>query len=139
MYRDIALINIFGLRGTLYIDTQPGAQGVRVHSTGRYEDKKVPGNQLLVFPKGQEPQPLSPEEQARAAGRSSIVQVRFGLEDRPRAVRQHRRPPKQLRSRAIIRITCPPGVEVKLFDCWGAWKVGRSWRMMRGDHRHVTG
>ena len=50
MYRDITLINIFGLRGTLYIDTQPGAQAVRVHSTGRYEDKKVPGNQLLVLP-----------------------------------------------------------------------------------------
>ena len=138
MYRDITLINIFGLRGTLYVETAPRSKTVSVQCTGRFEYKEVAGNQLLVFPKGQEPQPLTPEQQARARGASSVIQVQFGMEDRPRAIRQHRSPRRQVRSRAVVRIKCPPGVEVKLFDCWGARKVGRGWRMMRGDQRFVT-
>ena len=87
MYRDITLINIFGLRGTLYVETAPRSKTVSVQSTGRFEDKEVAGNQLLEFPKGQEPQPLTPEQQARARGASSVIQVQFGMEDRPRAIR----------------------------------------------------
>ena len=56
LYRDISLVSIFGLRGTLYVQRVRKAEGVSVQTEGPYEVKVVAGTWLMVYPEGQEPQ-----------------------------------------------------------------------------------
>jgi len=56
LYRDISLVSIFGLHGTLYVQRVGDAEGVSVQTEGPYEAKVVAGTWLMVYPEGQEPQ-----------------------------------------------------------------------------------
>jgi len=59
VYRDISLVSIFGLCGTLYMQRAENAEGVLVQAEGPYEAKVVDDSWLMIYPEGHEPQFLS--------------------------------------------------------------------------------
>ena len=56
LYRDISLVSIFGLHGTLYVQRVGDAEGVSVQTEGPYETKVVADTWLMIYPEDQEPQ-----------------------------------------------------------------------------------
>src|SRR6266487_6220192 len=78
LYRDVSLVSILGLRGTLYVQRVRDAEGVSVQAEGPYEAKVVADTWLMIYPEGQEPQePQSPRWSYRdiTIGRTHVGSV----------------------------------------------------------------
>jgi len=53
-YRDIALVSIYGLHGTLYVQKAGKAEGVSVQAEGHEVKVVADGSWLKIYPEGQE-------------------------------------------------------------------------------------
>ena len=138
LYRDISLVSIFGLHGTLYVQRVRDAEGVSVQTEGPYEAKVVADTWLMIYPEGQEPQFPHRFHADIATGRTHVgsvdvaAKVRFLTDARPR-----------MRARTSVRvqavqITAPPRIKFELISCYGRRKGPRGWRLMRGNDRFDT-
>ena len=128
LYRDICLVTVLGLRGTLHIQGVADADGVSVQTEGPYEAKVADGSWLVIYPEGQEP-PIPARSRANVpvtAGRTNVGSVdvtakaRFLTDSVPRV-----RPRAPLRAKATVRITAPPGTRFELIGCHGVRKGPR--------------
>lgn len=141
LYHDISVVSVYGLRGTLYVQTVEDADGVSVQTEGPYEAKVADESWLRIYPEGREP-PI-PGHSARLHTHDDITaqgthvgsvdattSVRFLSVSRPRV-----RARVRVRTRATVHITAPPGTTLELISCDGVRKGPRGWRSMRGDSR----
>jgi len=138
LYRDISLVSIFGLHGTLYVQRVGDAEGVSVQTEGPYETKVVADTWLMIYPEGQEPQFPHRFHADIATGHTHVgsvdiaAKVRFLTDSRPR-----------MRARTsvgvqAVQITAPPSTKFELISCYGMRKGPRGWRRMRGNDRFDT-
>ena len=139
LYRDISLVSIFGLRGTLYVQRVKEAEGVSVQTEGPYDAKVVADTWLMVYPEGQEPQFPHQSHTDIVTGRTHVgsvdvaAKVRFLTGSSP-----HIKTRSSVRVQAAVQITAPPGTKFELVSCYGMRKGPRGWRRMRGDDRFDT-
>jgi len=139
LYRDISLVSIFGLRGTLYVQRVKEAEGVSVQTEGPYDAKVVADTWLMVYPEGQEPQFPHQSHTDIVTGRTHVgsvdvaAKVHFLTDSSPRI-----RARGSVRVQAAVQITAPPGTKFELVSCYGMRKGPRGWRRMRGDDRFDT-
>ena len=144
LYRDISLVSIFGLRGTLYVQEAEDAREVSVQTEGPYEAKVVGGSWLRIHPEDREP-PITRRSVRRfhtditAEGMhlgsvDAAVRVQFLTGTGPRI-----RARASARPQAAVRITASPGTKFELISCYGTRKGPRGWRLMRGDSRFDIG
>jgi hypothetical protein len=139
LYRDISLVSIFGLRGSLHVQRAEEAQGVSFQTEGPYEAKVVDGTCLMIYPEGEEPQ--FPQQLTSHTdvifGRTHIGSVdvtataRFLTDCRVQA-------PASARGEAAVRVTAPPRTRFELRGCHGMRKGPRGWHLMRGKDRFNT-
>ena len=139
LYRDISLVSIFGLRGTLYIQRAREAEGVSVQTEGPYEAKVVGDTWLMIYPEGQEPQFPHQFHTDITTGRTHVGSVDVAakvhvLTDSSPRVRAR----SSVRVQAAVQITAPPRTKFELVGCYGMRKGPRGWRLMRGDDRFDT-
>lgn len=135
-YRDIALISIYGLHGTLYVQKTGNAEGVSVQAEGHEVKVVTDGSWLKVYPEGQ-------ELQLYRSARTEITAwgTQIGAVDVSARMRWLTDPGPQVRARtsagvrATIRITAPPGTQVELIDCHGLLTDSRDRLRMRGSGR----
>ena len=138
LYRDISLVSIFGLRGTLYVQRVKEAEGVSVQTEGPYEAKVVADTWLMIYPEDQEPQFPHRFHADIATGHTHVgsvdiaAKVHFLTDSRPR-----------MRARTsvgvqAVQITAPPRTKFELISCYGMRKGPRGWRLMRGNDRFDT-
>jgi len=143
LYRDIALVSVYGLRGTLHIQTGQDAEGVSVETEGPYEAKVADDSWLRIYPEGQEP-PLPPQSiTVRSQDDITAGGTNLGSVDATTAVGflPHPRSGPRMRARisrrvsrvkGTVRITVPPGTRFELIGCQGVWKGPRGSRSMMG-------
>lgn len=143
LYRDIALVSVYGLRGTLHVQKGQDVEGVSVETEGPYEAKVADDSWLRIYPKGQEP-PLPPDsitvrsQDDITAGGTNLGAVdattAVGFLPRPRSGPRTRAriSPRVPRAKATVRITAPPGTRFELIGCQGVWKGPRGLRSMMG-------
>ena len=138
LYRDISLVSVLGLHGTLYVQRVGDAEGVSVQTEGPYEAKVVADTWLMIYPEGQEPQFPHQFHTDITTGQTHVgsvdvaAKVRFLTDSRPR-----------MRARTSVRvqavqITAPPRTKFELVSCYGRRKGPRGWRLMRGNDRFDT-
>jgi hypothetical protein len=136
-YRDIALVSIYGLYGTLYVEKAGNGEGVSVQAEGpEVKVKVVDGCWLQICPEGQ-------ELEIRRAARTEITAwgTQLGAVDVITRMRWLTDSGPQVRARtsaggqAAIRMTAPPGTQVELIDCYGLVKYARGWHRVRGSGR----
>jgi hypothetical protein len=138
LYRDISLVSIFGLHGTLYVQRVRDAEGVSVRTEGPYEAKVVADTWLMIYPEGQEPQFPHRFHTDIATGHTHVgsvdvaAKVRFLTDSRPRTGAR-----TSVRVQAV-QITAPPRTKFELVSCYGRRKGPRGWRLMRGSDRFDT-
>jgi hypothetical protein len=136
VYRDISVVSIFGLCGTLYVQRAENAEGVSVQAEGPYEAKVAGDSWLMIYPEGQEPQfPLQfhteiTAERTHIGSVDVTARVRSLTDARPRT-----RPRASARVPAAVRITAPPSTKFRLVGCHGMRKGPRGWHFMRGNDR----
>ena len=135
-YRDISLISILGLHGTLHVQKARIAEGVSVQTEGPYEAKVIDGSRLMIYPEGQEPQILHWSSTDLTAGRSHVgaADVAAGWQWLTEAV-ERTRARASARVKATVRITAPRGTKFELIRCDGMRKGPYSWHFMRGNDR----
>jgi hypothetical protein len=144
LYRDISLVSIFGLHGTLYVQKAENAEGVSVQTEGPYEAKVVDSSWLIIHPKGQEPPITRPFLRRRyhtdiTAGGMHLgsvdvaVKVQFLTGSGPRV-----RARASARVQPTVWITAPLSTRFELIKCYGVCKGPRGWHVMRGDSRFDT-
>jgi len=139
LYRDISLVSIFGLRGTLYVQRVKEAEGVSVQTEGPYDAKVVADTWLMVYPEGQEPQFPHQSHTDIVTGRTHVgsvdvaAKVHFLTDSSP-----HIRARGSVGVQAAVQISAPPGTKFELVSCYGMRKGPRGWRRMRGDDRFDT-
>jgi hypothetical protein len=141
LYRDISLVSIFGLRGSLYVQRAGDAQGVSLQTEGPYEAKVVDGTCLMIYPEGEEPQ--FPQQfishtdiiigQTHVGSVDVAATARFLTDSRPR-----RKAPASARAEAAIHITAPPKNKFELMGCHGMRKGPHGQHLMRGKDRFST-
>lgn len=135
-YRDISLVSIYGLHGTLQVQKVGNAEGVSVLAERPYEVKVVDGSWLRIYPEGQELQVHRTSHIDVVAWGTHIgavdvtarMRLLSGSEPRVRAR-------TSAAARATMRITAPPGTEFELIDCYGLLKDSRDRYFMRGSGR----
>ena len=138
LYRDISLVSIFGLHGTLYVQRVRDAEGVSVQTEGPYEAKVVADTWLMIYPEDQEPQFPHQFHADIATGQTHVgsvdvaAKVHFLTDSRPRM-----RASTSVRVQAV-QITAPPRTKFELISCYGMRKGPRGWRLMRGNDRFDT-
>ena len=138
LYRDISLVSIFGLHGTLYVQRVGDAEGVSVQTEGPYEAKVVADTWLMIYPEDQEPQFPHQFHADIATGQTHVgsvdiaAKVHFLTDSRPRM-----RACTSVRVQAV-QITAPPRTKFELISCYGRRKGPRGWRLMRGNDRFDT-
>lgn len=147
-YRDISLVSIIGLRGTLYVQKIEDADGVSVQTEGPYEAKVVDEAWLMIYPEGQEPQSPHLSHTDITFGQTHVGSVDVtarmhflaGSRPRTRTVRMRARTPvrAQVRAQAAVHITAPPKTRFELISCHGKRKGPRGWHIMRGNDRFTT-
>jgi hypothetical protein len=133
-YRDISLVSIYDLHGTLHIRKDGNVKGVSVE--GSYKADVVDGSWLKVYPEGQ-------DLQTHRAARTDITAwgTHVGSVDVTARMRlltdsgPFGRARTSAGEQATIRITVPPGTEVELVDCYGLLKYSRDRYFMRGSGR----
>lgn len=136
VYRDISLVSICGLCGTLYVQRAENADGVSVQMEGPYEAKVVGDSCLMIYPEGQEPQaPLRSRtdltaERTHVGSVDVTANMRSLIDTRPRA-----RTRAPARGQAVVRVTAPPSTKFELVRCDGKRKGPRGWHFMRGKDR----
>jgi hypothetical protein len=135
-YRDIALVRILGLHGTLHVQKAGNAEGVSVQTEGPYEAKVVDGSWLMIYPEGQEPEIPLWSHTDLTAGRSHLgsadVTARWQwLTDAVERARVR----ASARVQATVRITAPRGTKFELKRCDGMRKGPYGWHFMRGNDR----
>jgi len=138
LYRDIPLVSIFGLRGSLYVQRAGDAQGVSLQTEGPYEAKVVDGTCLMIYPEGEEPQ--FPQQltshtdmvigQTHVGSVDVATTARFLTDSRPRM-----RAPASARAEGAVHITAPPRTRFELIACHGKRKGPHGWHLMRGKDR----
>ena len=142
LYRDVSLVSILGLRGTLYVQRVRDAEGVSVQAEGPYEAKVVADTWLMIYPEGQEPQePQSPRWSYRdiTIGRTHVgsvdvaTKMRFLTDSRPRVSARI-----SVKAQAAVQITAPPRTKFELIRCYGMRKGPRGWHIMQGSDRFDT-
>jgi len=126
LYHDSCLVSVLGLRGTLHVQEAGAAEGVSVQAEGPYETKVYDGRWLAIYPAGQEP--LITDwfcaNVPMTAGRTHvgsvdiIARAQFLTDSLARSV-QRARTRAQLRVKATVRITAPPGTRFELVGCRG--------------------
>lgn len=141
LYRDISLVSISGLRGSLHVHRARDAQGVSLQSEGPYEAKVVDGTCLMIYPEGEEPQ--SPQQftshtdliagQTHVGSVDVAATVRFLTDSRPGS-----RGPASARAEAAIHITAPPRTKFELTRCHGMRNGPHGRHLMRGEDRFNT-
>jgi hypothetical protein len=141
LYRDISLVSIFGLHGSLYVQRAGDAQGVSLQTEGPYEAKVVDGTCLMIYPEGEEPQ--FPQQftsrtdiiigQTHVGSVDAAVTARFLTDSRPRM-----KAPASARAEAAVYITAPPRTKFELMGCHGMRKGPHSRQPMRGTDRFNT-
>jgi hypothetical protein len=141
LYRDISLVSIFGLRGSLYVQRAGDAQGVSLQTEGPYEAKVVDGTRLMIYPKGEEPQ--FPQQftshadivvgQTHVGSVDVAATVRFLTDSRPRM-----KAPASTGAEAAVHITAPPRTKFELMGCHGIRKGPHGRHLMRGKDRFNT-
>jgi|SRR5215472_2480260 len=137
VYRDVSLVTICGLRGTLYVERTQPADGVSVQTEGPYEAKAVADSWLMIYPEGQEPQfPLQSHTDITAQ-RTHIGSVDVTAKLRCLTDSRPRMRPRDgsARGQPIVRITAPPSTKFELVRCHGMRKGPRGWHFMRGNDR----
>jgi hypothetical protein len=138
LYRDISVVSIFGLHGTLYVQRVRDADGVSVQTEGPYEAKVVADTWLIIYPEDQEPQFPQRFHADIATGHTHVgsvdiaAKVHFLTDSRPRM-----RVRTSVRVQAV-QITAPPRTKFELISCYGMRKGPRGWRLMRGNDRFDT-
>lgn len=158
LYREISLVSVFGLRGTLYVEKVEDAEGVSVETEGPYEVKVADDSWLWIYPEGQEPPPpagpitVRSQNDITAGGTNfgsvdTIASVGFlpnpgpGIGGRVSPRGRARVSPRALRARVSPRVkgsvwvTGPPGTRFELIACQGVWKGPRGNRSMRGNRQ----
>ena len=139
LYRDISLVSIFGLRGTLYVQRVGDAEGVSAQAEGPYEAKVLEGIWLMIYPEGQEPQFPRRFHTDITTGRTHVgsldvaAKVHYLTNSRPRM-----RARTSVRAQAPLQITAPPGTKFALISCYGMRKGPRGWHRMRGNDQFDT-
>src|SRR5215469_2325168 len=119
-YRDISLVSIFGLHGTLYVQRVGDAEGVSVQTEGPYEAKAVADSWLMIYPEGQEPQFPARFRTEITAQRTHVGSVDVTAKARSLIdARPSMRPRDPARGQAVVRITAPPGTKFELVRCDG--------------------
>jgi hypothetical protein len=141
LYRDISLVSIFGLCGSLYVQRAGDAQGVSLQTEGPYEAKVVGGTCLMVYPEGEEPQ--FPQRftshtdvtfgQTHIGAVDVVATACFLTDSRPRM-----KASAATRAEAAVHITAPPRTKFELMGCHGMRKGPRGWHLMRGKDRFNT-
>ena len=136
-YRDIAVVSIYGLHGTLYVEKAGNADGVSVQAEGcEIKVKVVDGSWLKVYPEGQE---LDIYRTARTE--ITAWGTHIGSVDVIARIRWLTDSGPQVKARtsagvqAAIQIAVPRGTKVELIDCYGLLKHARDWYRMRGSSR----
>lgn len=138
LYRDISLVSIFGLHGSLYVQRAGDAQGVSLQAEGPYGAKVVDGTCLMIYPEDEEPQ-FPRQFTSRtdiALGQTHVgsvdvaATVRFLTDSRPRM-----KAPASARAEAAVHITAPPRTKFELTGCHGMRKGPHGWHLMRGKDR----
>jgi hypothetical protein len=138
LYRDISVVSIFGLHGTLYVQRVRDAEGVSVQTEGPYETKVVADTWLMIYPEDQEPQFPHQFHADIATGHTHVgsvdiaAKMRFLTDSRPRM-----RARTSVRAQAV-QIAAPPRTKFELISCYGMRKGPRGWRLMRGSDRFDT-
>jgi hypothetical protein len=136
-YRDIALVSIYGLHGTLYVEKAGNDEGVSVQAEGHeVKVKVVDGSWLTIYPEGQ-------ELEIRRAAHTEITAwgTHIGSVDVTARMRWLTDSRPQVRARtsagvqAAIHMTAPTGTQVELIDCYGLLKYARGWHRVRGSGR----
>ena len=138
LYRDISVVSIFGLHGTLYVQRVRDAEGVSVQTEGPYEAKVVADTWLMIYPEDQEPQFPHQFHADIATGQTHVgsvdiaAKVHFLTDSRPR-----------IRARTSVgvqalQITAPPRTKFELISCYDRRKGPIGWRLMRGNDRFDT-
>ena len=135
-YRDISLISLYDLHGTLYIQKDGNMEGVSVQIEGSYETDVVDGSWLKIYPEGQ-------DLQIHRAARTDIAAwgTHVGSVDVTARMRWLTDSRPQVRARtsagvqAAIHMTAPTGTQVELIDCYGLLKYARGWHRVRGSGR----
>ena len=138
-YRDISLVSIYGLHGTLQVQKVGNAKGVSVQAERPYEVKVVDGSWLRIYPEGQELQIQRASHVDVVAWGTHVgsidvtarMRLLSGSEPRVRAR-------TSAAARATMRITAPPGTEFEIIDCHGLLKFSRDRYFMRGSGRFDT-
>ena len=126
LYRDICLVSVFGLRGTLHVQEAGDAEGVSVQAEGPYEAKVYDGRWLAIYPAGQEPVITDwfCANVPMTTGRTHVgsVEVTAKAQFLPDSVARavpRVRPRAAVRVKATVRITAPPGTRFELIGCQG--------------------
>jgi len=138
LYRDISLVSIFGLHGTLYVQRVGDAEGVSVQTEGPYETKVVADTWLMIYPEGQEPQFPHRFHADIATGHTHVGSVDIAAKVR---FLTDSRPPMRARTSVgvqAVQITTPPSTKFELISCYGMRKGPGGWRRMRGNDRFDT-
>jgi|SRR5215471_6990803 len=139
LYRDISLVSIFGLRGTLYVQRVRDAEGVSVQAEGPYEAKVIDGTCLMIYPEGQEPESPLRFHTDITTGSTHVgsldvaAKVRYLTSSRPRMKAR-----TSVRVQAAVQITAPPKTKFQLISCHGMRKGPRGWHLMRGNDEFDT-
>jgi hypothetical protein len=145
LYRDISLVSIFGLHGTLYVQKAESAEGVSVQTEGPYEAKVVDGSWLIIHPEGQEPPITRPFVFRRSHTDITAPGMQLGSVDVAAKVQfltgsglRRIRARASARAQATVRVTAPLSTKFELTRCYGVCKGPRGWHLMRGDSRFDT-
>lgn len=140
LYRDISLVSIFDLRGSLYVQRAEDAEGISVQTEGPYEAKVVDDTWLMIYPEGQEPQfprwwfPTDITIGQTYIGSVDVaVKASYLVAPRPRM-----RARTSVRVQAALQITAPPRTKFELIRCHGMRKGPRGSHLMRGGDRFDT-
>jgi hypothetical protein len=139
LYRDISLVSIFDLRGSLHVQRAGDAEGVSVQTEGPYEVKVVDDTWLMIYLEGQEPQFPRWFRTDMTIGQTYVgsvdvaAKVRFLTDSLPRM-----RARTLVRVQAAVQITAPPRTKFELIRCYGMRKGPRGSHLMRGNDRFDT-
>jgi hypothetical protein len=135
-YRDITLVSIYGLHGTLHVHRAENAEGVSVQAVGPYEAKVVDGTWLKIYPESQELEVRRASRTDITAGGALVGSVDVSF--RMRLLTDsgpHPRSRASAGAQTAIWITAPPGTKVELTDCHGLLRYSRGRRIMPGSGR----
>jgi hypothetical protein len=144
LYRDISLVSIFGLHGTLHVQKAENAEGVSVQAEGPYEAQVADGSWLRIYPEGQEPPITRPFLFRRSHTDITAGGVHLGSVDVAVNLQLLTGSGPRMRGRAsarvqpTVRITAPLSTRFELIRCYGVCKGPRGWHVMRGDSRFDT-